>query len=148
MLNGKIDQIAFIAHSDEDELSIKRMLDLEDAEWVEDFVFASGTVRGSAGSNYAKLLFNYANGIEVEILRYISGPNYAEEIPGGHLCHVSIHAEAGWVAPTFDAPIIQQVETQSHTNPYLLEQNRHYRYTIYDTRATRGVYIKVIERIQ
>lgn len=151
MFNGKIDQIAYIAFSDQDELDIKQALGLEKAEWIEDRVVATGTVRGALGENTAKLLFNYDMGVEVEILRYTKGPNYASQLPGGRLCHIGIHAgpadEIGGV-PTFDAPIIQQVETQSHTNPYLLSTGRHYRYTIYDTYRTLGVYTKVIERIE
>ena len=146
--DGKIDQLAFIAYSDNDERDIKASLGLQDAEWVEDVVVATGEVRGEPGSNTAKLLFNYDMGVEVEILRYTSGPNYASRLHGGRLCHVGIHAERDRPAPTFDAPIIQRVETQSHTNPFLLANGRKYRYTIYDTMVTLGVYMKVIERIE
>jgi len=148
MFNGKIDQLAYIAYNDEDERKIKIALGLQDAEWIEDIVLAAGTVRGVEGENTAKLLFNYDMGVEVEILRYTEGPNYASNLVGGRLCHVGIHADAGVPAPTFDAPIIQQVLTQTHTNAYLLGNGRKYRYTIYDTFAALGVYTKVIERIE
>jgi len=148
MFNGKIDQLAFIAYNDEDEARIKAQLGLSDAKWVEDNVVATGTVKGHAGTNVAKLLFNYDMGMEVEILRYTDGDNYADGIPGGHICHYGIHAEADKPAPTFDAPIIQEVYTTSHTNEYLLSTGRTYHYTIYDTRATLGVCTKVIERIE
>jgi hypothetical protein len=46
------------------------------------------------------------------------------------------------------APIIQQVTTITHTNEYLRQIGRRYRYTIYDTKAFLGVYFKIIERIE
>jgi hypothetical protein len=148
MLNMKIDQIAFIAHSDKDEADIKAKLGLTDAVWVEDTVVATGEVFGVPGTNTAKLLFNYDNGIEVEILRYTDGPNYAEKIPGGHLCHIGMHYSGEGDVPAFGEKIAQQVVTVSHTNEYVVSRGRHYRYTIFDTVAAHGVYLKVIERIQ
>lgn len=147
MLNMKIDQMAFIAHNDIDVWRIKRNLGLSEAEWVEDYCVASGEVRGVEGTNKARLLFNYANGIEIEILQYLEGPNYAESVPGGHLCHVGMHYSGEGDVPTFDVHILQRVETQSHTNPFLVKNGRRYRYTIYDTTPIHGVPFKVIERI-
>lgn len=146
--NGKIDQLAYIAYNDADERNIKTALGMLDADWIEDEVVASGTVRGVPGVNKAKLLFNYDMGVEVEILRYIDGPNYASHLVAGRMCHVGIHAATGQPAPTFDAPIIQQVKTRSHTNEFLLKTGRKYQYTIYDTFQALGVYMKVIERIE
>jgi hypothetical protein len=148
MFNGKTDQIAYIAYNDEDEKSIKKALGLENAVWVEDECVASGIVRGVPGVNKAKLLFNYDMGIEVEILRYIEGPNYADGIVGGSIGHIGIHAGPGENVPTFNFPIIQQVKTRSHTNEFLLKTGRKYQYTIYDTFDALGVYMKVIERIE
>jgi hypothetical protein len=150
VFNGKADQLAFIAFNDEDELAIKKQFGLENAEWVEDHVLARGEVRGLPGENKAKLLFNYDLGIELEILRYLEGPNYAEWLQGGSMCHVGFHydpAKGDGSVPTFDAPIIQRVETVSHTNQYLLDNGRKYRYTIYNTLSTLGVFTKIIERI-
>lgn len=150
MLNMKIDQIAFAAYSDEDEARIKDVLGLTDAQWVEDLVVAKGTVAGLGGVNTAKLLFNYDYGIELEILRYTEGPNYLDlqQIPAGHVCHVGMHYTGEGDIPDFPADIIQQVETESHTNPFLLAQGRKYRYTIYNTVELFGRNFKVIERIQ
>lgn len=147
MLNMKVDQIAFIAHNDQDERDIKARFNLSEDSWTEDFVLAKGQVRGEDGENFAKLLFNYDQGIEIEILRYLNGPNYASDIPGGHLCHIGMHYSGEGEVPSF-GKVIQTVETQTHTNQFLLDTGRHYRYTIYDTRATAGVYLKVIERIE
>lgn len=152
--HGKIDQLAFISYGEYDTLMIKQSLGLMAADWTEDIVVAKGEVRGVPGENTARLLFNYDMGIEVEILQYTAGPNYASQLTGGRICHVGIHADKFSVregiveAPIFNAPVIQRVETQSHTNPFLLSNDRKYRYTIYDTIATLGVYMKVIERIE
>lgn len=159
---GKIDQIAFAARTDEEEQAIKVALGLDKAEWIEDHCIASGEVFGEKGTNEAKLLFNYDMGIEVEILRYVSGPNYLDGHPPllgrtrssyGYVestrqCHIGIHHDGVGPVPTFDYPIAQRVETQAHTNPYLLEKGRKYRYTIYDSFQALGVYLKVIERIE
>lgn len=146
--NGKIDQLAFISHSEEDTRKIKETLGLQNADWTEDIVVASGEVRGQTGTNKARLLFNYDMGIEVEILQYLEGPNYASNLHGQRICHYGIHATAGKPVPTFDAPIIQRVKTREHSNEFLLKTGRTYQYTIYDTMHTLGVYTKVIERIE
>lgn len=154
----KIDQLAFIARNDTDELLIKRFLRLERADWTVDHVVAKGYVRGVEGEaeNTAKLLFNYDLGVEVEILRYTDGPNYPDigDVPSGNLAHIGMHVEKGSSIPSalqdfvFATPIIQQVVTQTHTNEFLLNSGRRYRYTIYDTKPLFGVYLKVIERIE
>ena len=145
--NGKIDHLAFISHSQNDTLRIQEELGLLFAEWTEDICVASGEVRGITGVNKARLLFNYDMGIEVEILQYLEGPNYASNLASGRICHYGIHANGEGEVPTFDAPIIQRVKTRSHTNEFLLRTGRRYQYTIYDTLNTLGVYTKVIERI-
>lgn len=160
----KIDQLAFLARSDEDELAIKKQLNLANADWVEDYVVAEGFVRGARkpgeprvpAVNTAKLLFNYDLGLEVEILRYTDGHNYADmgKVKSCQLCHIGAHVEKGVELPetmkswAVAAPIIQQVETKAHTNEFLIETGRRYRYTIYDTKALLGVYFKVIERLE
>jgi len=164
----KIDQLAFLARNDEDESAIKKQLRLTDAKWIEDYVLAEGYVRGGRklgdprgvkSRNTAKLLFNYDMGIEVEILRYTEGHNYADQagIRSGMLCHIGAHVNKGCAIKdlpsamqdfVFAAPIIQQVETLTHTNKFLMETGRRYRYTIYDTLPILGVFMKVIERIE
>lgn len=164
----KIDQLAFLARSDEDEAAIKKQLRLTNANWVEDRVVAEGYVRGARkvgeprgepSRNTAKLLFNYDMGIEVEILRYTEGHNYADEagIKNCTLCHIGAHVNkgsstsdlpSGMIDFVFASPIIQQVETRTHTNEFLMTTGRRYRYTIYDTVPLLGVFMKVIERIE
>lgn len=154
----KLDQVAFLARTDVDELMIKRMLRLEKADWVQDVVKAEGYVRGNGenASNIAKLQFNYDLGIEVEILRYTEGANYPDigHVKSGHIAHIGFHVEKGKELPsplvnfTFALPIIQQVITKEHTNQFLIDSGRRYRYTIYDSKDIFGVYLKVIERLE
>lgn len=153
----EIDQIAFYARNDEDEAAVKASLGLENAEWIEDRVVAQGLVGGRKGENEAKLLFNYDNGIEVEILRYLDGPNYCDllNVDGGNMCHIGMHVKKGTplmslpvLEKMFPFPIVQQVNTLTHTNPFLLSNGRKYRYTIYDSTAALGTCLKVIERIE
>lgn len=159
----KIDQIAFLARNDEDERAIKKQLRLTNANWVEDEVVAKGYVQGARvpgtprgpQTNRAKLLFNYDFGIELEILRYIDGPNYADQagLKSCRICHIGAHVEKGKeIPPGLEAFVIptsmaQEVTTQSHTNPFLIETGRRYRYSIYNTLDMLGMFFKVIERI-
>jgi hypothetical protein len=148
--NIKIDQLAFCAWDDADEKQIKDFLGLGEAKWIEDTV----TARGQVGAlddvvNVAKLLFNYDLEHEVEILRYIDGPNYLTlaDMPGGRMCHIGSHFIGEGLVPRVDAPIIQQLVTQEHSNPFQAEHNRHYRYTIYNTYHRLGLFFKIIERL-
>lgn len=146
----KIDQIAFASYSEEETEAIKVVLGLSGADWVEDHCVAVGEVYGEPGANRARLLFCYAYGIEVEILQYLEGENYlsAQGIEGGSVCHIGMHWDGTGDEPNFPGEVAQSVRTQTHTNPYLLEKQRKYKYTIYDTRALFGVNFKVIERIE
>jgi hypothetical protein len=149
--NITIDQLAFCARSDDDEKFIKQFLKLDKGDWIEDTVTAKGFVRGFGEdvTNIAKLQFNYALEHEVEILRYLSGPNYLDKaaVPGGRMCHIGSHFVGKADVPRVDAPIIQQLVTQTHSNPFQAEHNRHYRYTIYDTYNRLGLFFKIIERL-
>jgi len=151
----KIDQLAYAAYSDYQVKCIKETLRLENANWVEDVVQAQGYVFGQHGiaTNRARLLFNYDLGIELEILQYLDGPNYLSkfEVSGQHIAHIGAHMEPGFDPETFNPtywPKVQQVETQQHTNPFLVETGRKYRYTIYDTRRVFGHFFKTIERLE
>ena len=112
----KIDQLAFLARSDKEEEQIKRLLRLQEADWVEDHVIAEGYVRGfgEKAINRAKLLFNYDLGVEVEILRYLEGANYPDvgNVPGGQLVHVGMHVEKGKQLP--DELVVQAARDEEH----------------------------------
>jgi hypothetical protein len=149
--NIKIDQLAFCAWTDKDEQGIKEFLKLEHHDWIEDNVTARGQVGEEFDvTNTAKLLFNYDLEHEVEILRYTDGPNYLmlADVPGGRMCHIGSHFIGDGNVPRVDVPIIQQLVTQTHTNPFQAERNRHYRYTIYNTYQRLGLFFKVIERLE
>jgi hypothetical protein len=143
-----IDQIAFHALNEDDEKRIKIELGLQDAEWIEDIVEARGTVKGRKGKNIAKLLFNEDYGIQVEIIRYLEGPNYAEDIPGGEIAHIGCHWDGVGRIPTFPGVMVQNVRTVSHTNEEVNRAGRRYHYTIFDSRPMFGVHFKVIAREQ
>lgn len=151
MLALKIDQIAFTAHVDSDHFDIRKELDLDDdALWEStDLVRARGVLFGEEVENLAKLSFCYSYGMEVEILQYLEGANYCEHIPSGRQCHVGAHAVSPYAAEDIklNAPIVQQVVTQHHTNPIVNAANRRYKYTIYDTVRLLGTHFKVIERL-
>lgn len=155
----RIDQLAFACHSDEQEKEIMRAMGLEAAEWTVDECTAVGRIgnyKPIEGENTAKLMFNYDLGIEVEILRYLDGPNYLDLLGTNQgVCHIGMHVEKGTplqdkadVAALFPFRIIQQVETRAHTNQFLLDSGRRYRYTIFDSTAILGTCLKVIERIE
>lgn len=147
--NIKIDQLAFCAWDGADERMIKAALGLAESDWIEDEVIADGEVDGNPGSNIARLQFNYALGHEVEILQYLDGPNYCElaGIRGGQMCHIGSHFIGHGEVPRLDAYVVQRVVTRSHTNPFLVDSGRHYRYTVYDCRDRLGIFFKVIERL-
>jgi hypothetical protein len=150
----KIDQIAITppdaaaAHA-----LLKRM---GAAEWVEDTVVAGGTVFGQHGSNVANLLFNYElseGPFEFEILDYNKGPNWCSRY-GATVSHLGMHCseeELKHWKSFFAAEgigIAQEVRTQSHTNQYLIDNERKYWYCIFDTRPILGVDIKFIVRVE
>lgn len=156
----QLDQVAFCARSTEHEFLIKKSLGLLGAQWIEDEVVATGYVNGISGetTNRAKLLFCYKYGIEIEILQYLEGKNYLDQeesfIESLKPCHFGFHVEKGKNLPEgtenkvfgrFD--VAQQVVTQSHTNEFLIETGRRYRYTIYNSKHVFGTHLKVIERI-
>lgn len=158
-LVGEIDQIAFGCTTLEAVDEAKRMMSalfgvpLDD--WTQDTVVAVGAVRGDAGMrNKALLNFNYKLGIEFELLHYIEGRSWLDEkfaaastpvVPS----HVGIHVDSiDAVASKFEGlEVVQEVFTKEHTNPYLIEKGRKYRYRIYGAEQVSPFDIKLIERI-
>src|SRR5574339_553545 len=77
----KADQIAYYCATREDSDDLKRKLGLAADAWIEDIVTAKSWVWNKRKSkekliNIASLQFNYQLGIEFEIIRYLSGPNW------------------------------------------------------------------------
>lgn len=146
----KLDQIAYYAHNAEQVASIKKMLGLSSANWVEDDV--TGLVQlGNSKRQFvsrAHLMFNYDLGIETEILTYIEGPHWHEDkhaFQNGDIfiSHIGFHMQDG-EAPLSVGPVLQKMVTTEHTNPYLLEQKRTYDYLI--TASPFGIDFKYIWR--
>jgi hypothetical protein len=155
MLPYKIDQIAYVCKTSVEEFKLKQRLGLQYAEWKFDEVVAEGYIRDRHGviksaRNIAFLQFNYDAGIELEILRYVDGPNWHEENDSDFfLSHVGAHLADGQPFPDLeDCPIVQHVFTQSHTNDYLVTgagAGRKYEYRIHE--LSPGNYFKLIRRI-
>lgn len=150
-----IEQIALCPPNPE--RAIRFLSDIGLSDWVHDHVVAGGKVFGEPGKNEADLAFNYQNTrpenkpLELEVLHYTSGPNWmAGRAP--MVSHLGMHCTAEELdefrRKFADAEIrvAQEVFTESHTNPYLLEVKRKYQYVIFDTRDILGVDLKFIVR--
>jgi hypothetical protein len=163
----KMDQIAFYCADKASEDRCKLALGLSDATWIEDQVTAKSIVVKGSGkqleeaTNTAILKFNYDLGIEVEILRYVSGPHwhqsnsiFLESDAGEYFqSHIGFHLGDNEDFP--DAPqhlqLVQMTKTIAHTNAFLTDPTsrgfgRKYEYKIYAT-PTPGLYFKYIKRI-
>jgi len=126
--------------------------------WTRDRVSADGYVFGDRGENEANLSFNYhdltenKSVLEFEVLEYVHGDNWMRgRDPSAS--HIGMHCSEieldSWKA-FFNSRKIgtaQEVWTNGHTNPYLIEQRRHYHYCIFDTRRILGIDVKFIVRI-
>lgn len=128
-------------------------------DWVHDHVVAVGSVHGTDGlRNEANLAFNYQNTrpegkpLELEILNYTHGANWMAGRPpsvshlGMHCTEEELEQFARKLFNEMGIKIAQAVMTESHTNPFLLETGRKYKYVIFDTRDILGVDLKFIVR--
>lgn len=160
-MSMKCDQIAWYAHNEDQVRKIKEQFGLEKEVWVEDFVTGDVAIfnqgeKVMVGESKAHLRFNYSLGIELEILTYIEGPHWHQNdlrfrAGAPFLSHIGIHVDSDQsVLKTIggDFFIVQLMETKEHTNPYLLEKKRHYKYVIQDTTPLLGNYTKYIWRIE
>lgn len=154
----KIDQIAYVCNTETDEEKLKKMLSLEKADWIQDRVSAktkvwrenSSLIAPSVGFNVAALQFNYDLGIELEILRYLEGPNWHETNKEGlFFSHVGVHLAPGESFPEMaGAKLVQETRTTEHTAEYLTTgagKGRTYHYKIFQ--ISPGNFIKFIKRI-
>lgn len=153
LIGKPFDQIAFACKNRSHQALAASLMA---GDWIEDEVLAEGFVHGKASMNRAHLMFNYDGPVEHELLCYLSGDNWVRYIDFGVgerfvLSHLGWHVEDADKASELLLPmfkVAQEVVTLSHTNPYLIEQRRTYRYIIHDSRASLGFDIKLIERIQ
>lgn len=154
----KIDQIAFYASNDEQAEQIKAQFGLIGANWIKDTVTADSYVWDRPKTtNVAELQFNYDLGIELEILRYIDGPNWHDpgwlirqqgfKVP--FISHVGIHLADGEEFPAMrNCKLVQETFTKKHTSEYLTTgagAGRKYHYRIFE--MSPGSYIKYIRRL-
>lgn len=160
-------QHAFYVHDDRQAEAAKQALGLEDAEWIEDEVtgqvWIGESIMGS--TSVARLRFCYSFPVEIELLTYLSGPHwhmqklkYRRGEP--FVSHIGFHMEGDYATnrppPSKGGrrPLIaQRMETLSHTNPYLREKKRRYRYEIHSQKMSPfaralGVDLKYIWRIE
>lgn len=147
----KVDQIAIAPRR----LTAARLLleEMGATEWIEDNVAAKGKVFDIETENEANLSFNYdlVPGKEFEILHYTDGPNWLTPQIGPLVSHLGMHVTASeleeWRAFFRERriPVIQEVDTVSHTNPAIAGK-RSYHYTIFGTRPILGVDLKFIVR--
>src|SRR5262245_1673028 len=154
----KMDQIAYLVSSREDADMLKTRLGLDKSAWLEDIVTARSWVWSSRGTkekqiNIAQLQFNYSLGIELEILRYLSGPNWhAARNPSASrfaISHIGVHLDDMEDFPKAPGVLVQETWTQKHTSEFLTTgpgKGRLYHYRIYE--VSPGSYIKYIKRIR
>lgn len=124
--------------------------------WTDDVVTATGTVRGKQATNRAELHFNYeaspleGKPLELEVLQYQEGKNWMQRNPASvsHLgMHCTLKELVQWKEKFKECgiEIVQEVFTDSHTNPTIAETRR-YQYVIFGTRDILGVDLKFIVR--
>jgi hypothetical protein len=161
-LSIKVEQLAIATSNPSRAISLLQgILGVSD-KWVYDTVTTKGKVGILATDEeetVAKLAFNYDLGFELEVLSYQSGPNWlalkgkgmSEEPSISHVgMHVTLEEMGQWRAKmkSLGIPVIQEVFTQDHTNPYLVDNGRKYEYVIFDTEKLLGFDFKIIRRIE
>jgi hypothetical protein len=148
----QVDQVAICTRDPEKVKGLLGMI-FGTTEWHEDVVVAEGEVRGQKGTNQAGLSFNYQlmkGGVEFEVLNYQDGPNWVSGYPQPCLSHLGVHVDnleevrERLVANGYE--IVQEVVTQSHTNP-AIKDNRRYHYVIFGTAQDMGFDLKLIQRL-
>jgi hypothetical protein len=152
----KMDQVAFYCVGENAIGELKADLQLEKAEWIADIVTAHSKVVSDlgvqSGENVAELQFCYALGIELEIIRYLSGPHWHPVmLSKKFISHVGVHLDDGEPFPLMHhSRLVQETRTLKHTSKYLTDPaspgcNRHYHYRIHEIGPQS--YIKFIRRI-
>lgn len=175
----KLDQIAMYAASESQKHDIKAWFGLVDKKWITDTVTCVSDVwmndKACRDQNVAELNFNYDLGTEFEILRFVSGPHWHENLPRPwqrpFISHIGIHLDDGdpwpWqnalvlkdsdaVEPTVGnmvrgfGKLVQRTKTIKHTadhfnRPESPAYGRTYQYEIYEIGT--GAFIKYIRRI-
>ncbi len=153
----KMDQVAYYCATVQSADYIKNLFGLSNAEWIIDTVTADSCVVGQAinARNVAHLQFCYALDIELEIIRYISGPHWHARTLQREpfISHLGIHLDDGDDFPNIGGQklcrLVQETKTVKHTSEYLttgLGRGRKYHYKIFE--ISPNTYIKYIKRIR
>lgn len=154
-MNFFIEQVALCPRNPAKAIELLQEIGL--VSWVQDHVVAEGRVHGVPGKNEADLAFNYdstrpeGKPLELEVLHYTRGPNWMEQHVGS-VSHIGMHCTAEELDEfrrkfaDLGYKVAQEVFTESHTNPFLVETGRKYQYVIFDTRSVLGVDLKFIVR--
>lgn len=152
-----LDQLAFYAPNDAAAEEVMETFGLLDADWTVDYVVGRCSVYGGTmEESCARLLFNYDLGIELEILTYLSGPNWHDyrwrkpmnDAPNPYgdkafMSHIGFHVNDEDL-PNLPFEVAQRMVTESHSNPAIA--NRSYEYVIFDTYDQIGHALKYIKR--
>lgn len=152
-MNFFIEQIALYPRDAE---KAQAFLEELGAQFIHDDVTACGSVGDEVPVwNFAHLRFDYKmapKSVELEILEYEGGMNWMDRHPPS-VSHLGMHCteeELDRWKEFFserNIPIAQEVRTEAHTNPYLIQTGRKYHYCIFDTREILGTDLKFIVRI-
>jgi hypothetical protein len=153
----KMDQVAYYCVNQYAVADLKRDLSLENAKWITDTVHGQSKVAVKSsfetGENVAELQFNYDLGLELEIIRYVSGPHWhPQPLPHRLMSHVGVHLDEGEPFPLMPhSRIVQETRTLHHTSDYLTNPDspgylRRYHYRIHEIGP--NTFIKFIRRIR
>ena len=137
---------------------------------VTDMVIFDGIFRPTPNHDWKRIIdkigflaFNYDQGLELEYLHYPDTQNTFHQLILGHqdqkhyLSHAGVHVDDidKWCEEDLidngpDSIVHQRVMdvvTKDHTNEYLRQIGRKYRYVIFDCRSTHGFFWKLIQRV-
>ena len=151
---GTCDQIAIYVHNRQQADGIKKLYGLDEKEWIIDNPVGKAKVMGWEDQLSAHLEFNndLMTDVELELIRcegdrhaYTLFPQW--ELRQPFMAHIGFHVKGEW--PLIGAaPLVQEMWTEHHSNPFLIKSGRRYHYRIYDTRPQIGVFTKFIKRIE
>jgi hypothetical protein len=159
-LEMRIDQVSYYCATPKSADLLKEDIKIPDDRWIKDMVTATSRVALNGiikhDINVAELQFAYDLGMEIEIIRYISGPhwhqdnkNYNSSLP--FLSHIGAHLDDGENFPDMRHwQLVQETVTASHTSKFLTDPvsagyGRRYHYRVYQIGP--GNYFKFIRRL-
>lgn len=152
---GKCDQLAIYVHNEDQRDSIKHLYGLDRGEWIKDNPIGRAQIMGWREQLACYLEFSNDLMADVELeLITCSGDRHAYTLfdqwamRQPFLAHIGFHVAGAEWPPIAAAPLVQEMWTESHTNPFLVKNGRRYHYRVYDTRPQVGVFTKLIKRVE